>query len=197
MNTWNLDFGTVKHWDDFNLEHENVRMKMEYDSASTTPVKVDYINDDGKIIGTSLSIELDVKKVQSPYGNVEICGDIYCFTDEQIMLIESVMSYWKCQIDSKTQTKYSAVIHLGLVLHYDAGTHTFILSDLEINRETAITMKIKEYELTTKMATNLITTTCEQWEASFENYQDDYQLYRICGHMFLLNDYQANYIDSI
>ena len=197
MSTWNLDFGAVKHWDDFNLEHENVRMKMAYDSASTTPVKVDYINDNGKIIGTALSIELDVKMVHSPYGNVEICGDIYSFTDEQISLIESVMSYWKCQAETKTQTRYGAVIHLGIVLYYDAGSHEFVLSDLEINRETPITMKIKEYDFTTKMGTNLIMITNEQWEASFEDYQDDYQLYNICGHKFLLNDSQANYIDSL
>lgn len=197
MNTWNLDFGTVDHWNDSELEHETVQMKIEYDSTSTMPVKVDYINDDGKIIGSALSVELDVKRVQSPYGNVEICGDVYNFTDEQITLIESVMSYWKCQADTKMQTRDSATVHLGLVLHYDDETHEFILSDLEINRETSITMKIKEYDLTTKMAINLIIATSEQWVVSFENYQDDYQLYSICGHMFLLNDFQASYIDSL
>lgn len=197
MSTWNLDFGMVKHWDDFNLEHEYVRMKMEYDSTAAMPVKVDRINDDKKIRSPIFSIELDVKKVQSPYGNIEICGDVYSFTDEQITLIESVMSYWKCQADTKMQTRDSAVVHLGLVLYYDSEAHEFITSDLEINRETSITMKIKEYDLTTKMAINLIIATSEQWEASFENYQDDYQLYSICGNMFLLNDFQASYIDSL
>ena len=197
MNTWDLDFGMVKHWDDFNFKHETVQMKIKYDANSDMPVKIDYI-DDGKIVGTALSIDLNVKEVQSPYGNIEICGEIYTFTEEQIALIKSVMSYWKCQVDNDTQKISNGTeIHVGLVLHYDANTHEYVLSDLEINRTTPITMRIKEYDLTTKMATNLIMATCEQWESSFVNHQDDYLLYSICGHMFLLNDSQANNIDCL
>lgn len=195
MSTWNLDFGNVKHWEDFNLKHEFMQMKMEYDDSLSMPVTIELIDDERKQVQSS--IELSVKQIQSPYGNIEVCGEIYEFTNEQRALIESVMSYWKFQTDDISKANYDSDIYLGLIMYYDSDKHEFILSDLEINKTTPIAMKIKEYDLTTKMVTKLVSITSEVWDATFVRFEDEYQLYNICGHQFLLNESQANYIDSL
>lgn len=195
MSTWNLNFGMVEHWNDNNLKHETVQMKIKHDDSLDMPVIIEIEDDCSKSIQSST--ELIVNKIQSPYGNIEICGDIFYFSSEQISIIEGVMPYWKCDSNTAEITDYGNVIYLGLVIYYDPETHDFVLSDLEINREIPISMRIKEYGSTTKMTTKIASVTSQIWNSEFVKFQNDYQLYNICSHMFLLNDSQAEYIDNL
>ncbi len=199
MNTWDLDFGIVKHWDDFNFKHETVQMKIKYDANSDMPVKIDYI-DDGKIVGTALSIDLNVKEVQSPYGNIEICGEIYYFDKEQINQILSAREYWKKNSEyEKSKCRIvddNGVCPLGLVLHYNTNEHQYLLCDLEIqynklNQDNQkMIIKTKEYNSDKLTVIYSGTSFCDRFDCEFEGIENEYTRYRMCNHLFLFNSYQ-------
>lgn len=196
MRDWNIHLGLVSFWDDEALMQRSVYMNMEYDSTAELPVRIERFDSDGRTRENHLAI--DVRRVSSPYGNIEICDAIYDFTQEQLDILESVVAIQDEEYEyiSDNALVRNGVIHLGLVFHYSSENHEFVMCDLEIEKD-PVALKIKEYDSTTRMATNYIVTTSVEWNAEFMEFHDEYQLYRICGESFLLSETQANYIDCV
>lgn len=198
MRDWNIHLGLVSFWDDEELMQRSAYMNMEYDTSAELPVKIEKYNSEGRRRENYRS--LDVRRVNSPYGNIEICDVVYDLTQEQQEILEGVVTIIDeesgCDSVSDDALVCNGVIHLGLVFHYSPENHEFLMSDLEIERDSAA-LKIKEYDSTTMMVTNYMATTNTKWTAEFIEFQDKYQLYRICGETFLLNETQANCIDCM
>jgi hypothetical protein len=195
MSIWSLEFGDVKHWDENKFIHDSYQMKMEYNSENDFPVKITQSN--SQHIREQESQKLSVKKIDSQFGNVEICGEVYYFDDYQLAQIESVQTYWYEEKSANSSYTTGSTIHLGLVPHYSTDSHNFVISDLEIHCGDVVTLRIKEYDPRTNMFQSLSSDMCILFTCEFVKIQGDYKLYKICDNLFLLNESQADLINML
>lgn len=119
----------------------------------------------------------------------------------------SVKEYWYIEKNNEcaavvTEEKLDSwERHPGLVLYYDSETHKFELTDLDIMYDLyakhKVELKMKTFDSDTHIAEKVMKTMSDSFTFKFVSYENDLQLYRICHNNFLLNDYQAQIIDSL